>query len=414
MNTTRTHPLTPSRLTRPLLAKAWRDFFAYEDYSATPLWLRFGLTLVFAAAVAVPFTLLGFVMHASGEGAWRNLQGWAFWYGKNLVVSLAISITIFLLYAVLIPWLGQARLRRFSPLQKRVFFSAVPLVGLVVGWPLGLMLAGMEVATWLGLLVTQDDPNRLARVLLLVVLVSGVFNVIFSAKARQTEAERSAAEAQLRLLQGQIEPHFLFNTLANVHSLIDHDPPKAQHMLGAFTDYLRASLGDLRRDSVPLQDELALAHAYLRVQHTRMEERLRFDTHASAQTQGAVLPPLLLQPLVENAVQHGLEPQVNGGMVRINARVEGGQLVLEVVDDGAGLGQARAAGQRGNGMALSNLRQRLQARYGGAACLVLQPAGETGKGTGKGTGNDMGNDMGTGTGSGTRAVLRLPLERAAP
>jgi Histidine kinase len=389
MNTTHTaHPA----FNRPMLAKAWRDFFAYEDYSATPLWLRLFLTLLFAVAVAVPFTVLGFVLHASGDGAWRNLNGWAFWYGKNLIVSLSISITIFLLYAALIPALGQARLRRLTHGQKRLFFSSVPVVGLVIGWPLGLMLAGMDVASWMGLLVNNDDPNRLARTLLLLVLVSGVFNLIFSAKARQIEAERSAAEAQLRLLQGQIEPHFLFNTLANVHSLVDHDPPKAKQMLGAFTDYLRASLGDLRRDSVPLQAELDLARAYLRVQQTRMEERLRFDIQTSPEAASSLLPPLLLQPLVENAVQHGLEPQLSGGQVQIRAYLEDKQLVLDVLDSGTGLSKSLSNSTRaGHGLALANLRERLQTRYGAAASLVVQPASGS---------------------RGTHAVLRLPFEQA--
>jgi sensor histidine kinase YesM len=244
----------------------------------------------------------------------------------------------------------------------------------------------------MGLLVNNDDPNRLARTLLLVVLVSGVFNLIFSAKARQIEAERSAAEAQLRLLQGQIEPHFLFNTLANVHSLVDHDPPKAKQMLGAFTDYLRASLGDLRRDSVPLQAELDLARAYLRVQQTRMEERLRFDIQTSPEAASSLLPPLLLQPLVENAVQHGLEPQVSGGYVQIRAYLEDKQLVLDVLDSGTGLSKSLSSSTRaGHGLALANLRERLQTRYGAAASLVVQPASGS---------------------RGTHAALRLPFEQS--
>ena len=191
---------------------------------------------------------------------------------------------------------------------------------------------------------------------------------------QQALAEKRATEAQLRLLQAQIEPHFLFNTLANVVALIDHEPAKARQMLGAFTDYLRASLTGLRRDVGPLADELALAEAYLRVQQSRMEERLRFVIEADENVRAALLPPLLLQPLVENAVQHGLEPTLDGGTVRVQARAEGGELVIEVHDDGRGLhapprkaaGQRRGAGQHPR-TAGATLRQRPPAWRSSAA-----------------------------------------------
>jgi sensor histidine kinase YesM len=201
--------------------------------------------------------------------------------------------------------------------------------------------------------------------------ISLALHLFFAARTREIEAERRATDAQLRLLQAQIEPHFLFNTLANVHALVDVAPDQAKQMLGAFTDYLRASLGTLRRDLVPLADELALAEAYLRVQQVRMEDRLQWQIDADAMARSALLPPLLLQPLVENAVIHGLEPSVNGGTVRLLARVQGQQLLLEVRDDGRGLHAPRRAGSKpaGNGLAMQNLRDRLQTRYGAAATL---------------------------------------------
>jgi sensor histidine kinase YesM len=146
-------------------------------------------------------------------------------------------------------------------------------------------------------------------------------------------------------------------------------------MLGAFTDYLRASLGGLRRDEVTLGEELALAEAYLRVQATRMEERLRFSIEADEATRQAPLLPLLLQPLVENAVQHGLEPQVAGGTVSVFARTEGDEVVVEVRDDGRGLdASADTPLRRGAGLALANVRERLVSAFGADASLTLAPA----------------------------------------
>jgi sensor histidine kinase YesM len=165
-------------------------------------------------------------------------------------------------------------------------------------------------------------------------------------------------------------------------------------MLEAFVDYLRASLDKIRRDVAPLESELALAEAYLRLLSTRMEERLRYEIDVGEGLRQVPLPPLLLQPLVENAVQHGLEPKIEGGTVNIRARAEGPTLVLEVSDDG--LGPQASAGRNGvagNGLAMDNIRARLQSRYGSDASLALSA-----------------NIAGAG---GTRATLRLPIEPPA-
>jgi LytS/YehU family sensor histidine kinase len=223
------------------------------------------------------------------------------------------------------------------------------------------------------------------------VLLTFVFHQFFAVKARQMVAEKRAAEAQLRLLQGQIEPHFLFNTLAGVLSLIDHEPAKAKQMLHDFTEYLRTSLGQLRSDNGPLSQELDLAEHYLRLLGARMEDRLHWHIEADDAARRAWVPPLLLQPLVENAIHHGLEPQLAGGTVQVSARVQGRQLVLEVSDDGRGLdAPPRLGARKGSGMALQNIRERLQSRYGHLASLELLPARP-----------------------GTRVVMRLPLEGTA-
>ena len=168
-----------------------------------------------------------------------------------------------------------------------------------------------------------------------------------------------------------MEPHFLFNTLANVVSLIDADTPRAKAMLESFTDYLRASLGSLRKVEHTLGDELALVEAYLRIVQIRMDDRLSYRIDVPDALRSLTLPSLSLQPLVENAVVHGLEPTIAGGSVVIEARVaEGGTLNLTVTDDGRGFDTDERS-TRGSGTALANIRERLAQRYGERGTLTI-------------------------------------------
>lgn len=195
----------------------------------------------------------------------------------------------------------------------------------------------------------------------------------FSLKNRQIDAERRATEARLKLLQGQIEPHFLFNTLANVASLMEHDTRRARLMLESFVDYLRSSLGSLRVAAHTLGDELVLVDAYLRIIQLRMDTRLAYRIDVPDALRAWPLPALTLQPLVENAIAHGLEPKIEGGTVTITARLDGQQLVLNVTDDGQGLPHASQLGRSrtGSGSALANIRERLSEAHGSATSLVV-------------------------------------------
>lgn len=189
---------------------------------------------------------------------------------------------------------------------------------------------------------------------------------------QQSETERRALEAQLKLLQAQIEPHFLFNTLANVGSLIDSDPAAARRLLDRLNDWLRVALARARSDHALLSDELQLLENYLEILKVRFGDRLRWRVEADATARAVRFPPMLLQPLVENAVRHGIEPKVGGGELRIAARLEQGRLLLAVQDDGAGLSESSSGGA-----GLSNVRARLAALYGDAGRLTLEsnPAG---------------------------------------
>jgi sensor histidine kinase YesM len=204
-------------------------------------------------------------------------------------------------------------------------------------------------------------------------------------EARQNEqiaaTARLLAEARLRALQAQIEPHFLYNTLANVVSLIGPQPARAQHMLERFIDYLRASLAASRQERATLGAEADLIAAYLDVLAVRMGERLRYRIEVPDTLRAIPIAPMLLQPLVENAIAHGLEPKVEGGEVVLSAREEGGRLRLEISDTGAGLPAAPVRpAKQGGGVGLSNLRDRLRSLYGAEAQVQLlenQPCGVT-------------------------------------
>ena len=371
-----------------LLRLSWKGWISGDIDPVGPLWMQWMWTLLFAAGIALGFTLLGFAFNARGAD-WLNVSSWLHWYRINFTVSVTISVLIHLLFSLLIPLVGRARIRRFSPLQRGTFFMSVPLLGLGVGWPLGVWFVSDEARGW----VRLDSPGSIVGSAMLALSLSFVFFLYFSAKAQQAVAEKRATEAQLRLLQGQIEPHFLFNTLANVQALMDHEPARAKHMLHDFTEYLRASLATLRNDTVPLAQELQLAESYLRLLGARMEDRLHWTLTADDVARAVPVPPLLLQPLVENAVHHGLEPQLAGGSVHVLAEVQGHDLVLEVRDDGRGPDAPPRPGMRkGHGMALQNIRDRLQSRYGSGASLTLSA-----------------------THPGTRVLIRLPVVgHAAP
>lgn len=202
-------------------------------------------------------------------------------------------------------------------------------------------------------------------------------------EARQKEflasSARMLAEARLRALQAQIEPHFLYNTLANVVSLIGPRPAQAQHMLERFIDYLRASLAASRSEEVTLGSETRLIAAYLDVLAVRMGERLRYRIDLPDELRQFRIAPMLLQPVVENAIAHGLEPKVEGGEIVVSARVEGEYVAVRISDTGVGLNEA-APRKPGGGVGLSNLRERLRSLYGAGAKVELlenQPCGMT-------------------------------------
>jgi signal transduction histidine kinase len=190
------------------------------------------------------------------------------------------------------------------------------------------------------------------------------------AESERLQLARQTVEAQLKLMQAQIEPHFLFNTLASVQYLIETDPPAAGRMLGHLIDYLRAALPQLRASSSTIAKEVELARALLSIVAMRIGERLAFDTDVPAELAHHPFPPNLLISLVENAIKHGIEPAPDGGRVTIAARRVADRVAVSVADTGRGLD---ASAGRDAGVGLANVRERVAALYGSGGRFALEP-----------------------------------------
>ena len=264
---------------------------------------------------------------------------------------------------------------------------ALVLSGNLVGYLLG-TLAG---DSWFGWSSWGAGLSRTPlRASLLITLLAGIvisyyfYSVNKSAYLlrKMTEARQHANEARLKLLESQLEPHMLFNTLANLRALIGSDPQRAQVMLDHLIAYLRATLNGSRSSSHTLQAEFERLRDYLELMAIRMGPRLHYTLELPPELAQQTVPTLLLQPLVENSIKHGLEPKVEGGSIRVSARRSGDRLLLEVLDSGVGLGAEHTSGKDNSntgGFGLGQVRARLQAVYDAHAAidLVANSAGGT-------------------------------------
>lgn len=310
------------------------------------------------------------------------IRGRSFWVGMSYAIgiSLAIGYSIALLQWLLSRWLlrsdpENAALRGGWPGWR--WMMACILGGAFIGHELG----NLVVATLHGhrayLLIDATPRQWLigGGFTLLVSLVATLYfynrERVRSLELERAGIERQAAEAQLRALQSQLEPHMLFNTLAHLRVLIGLRPADAQVMLDELIAYLRATLQGSRRQQQPLSLEFERVADYLKLMQRRMGARLAVELQLPPELAKAQVPPLLLQPLVENAIQHGLEPHVDGGCLRVSAWRDGERLCLQVDDDGAGLGQSPSP--PGTGFGTQQVRERLATQYGASAGFELRP-----------------------------------------
>jgi hypothetical protein len=338
-------------------------------------------TLIFSSVVALMLTAFEI---ATGAGA-RALRDLPATLGISNLIGAMVYGGLFVLNHSLDGWV-----RRLHGVRRMALYVALMAVCVPLGIGLGNALVGG--ANPLIVLARRDVWTQS----LVIAALMGLFMyLVHRAAERRVHAARAGAhqqelmatgarllaEARLRALQAQIEPHFLYNTLANVVSLIGTQPAQAQHMLERFIDYLRASLAASRGDQATLGSEAALLAAYLDVLAVRMGERLRYRIEVPEALRGFAIAPMLLQPVVENAICHGLEPKVEGGEIVIGAEIREGRVCVTVSDTGAGLsGSGEASAKPGGGVGLSNLRERLHSLYGVAARVELmenQPCGVT-------------------------------------
>jgi sensor histidine kinase YesM len=187
--------------------------------------------------------------------------------------------------------------------------------------------------------------------------------------------KRQVVEARMAAMQAQVEPHFLFNTLASIDHLIEVDPPRASRMQKNLIALLRASMPAMREAAATLGRELQVVRPYLEILKVRMEDRLRAEVSVAEGLYSADFPPMMLQSLVENAIKHGLEPKPEGGTLRVDAEVAHGKLVVTVADTGVGFGRAATAG---TGTGLNSIRERLKLIYGAEAELRIVGNSPTG------------------------------------
>jgi two-component system, LytTR family, sensor kinase len=215
----------------------------------------------------------------------------------------------------------------------------------------------------------------------LIAGVSAALGYADQARKREHEAmdlelhsaqlETSLAEARLRLLHGQLNPHFLFNTFNTISALTETDPRTARQVMGRLGTLLRASLDHAGRQEVTLREELVFLEDYLSIERLRFEDRLAVDVHVENGTSDARVPTFILQPLVENAIRHGTAARVRGGHVRVSARTVGTRLILEVEDNGLGLPPGWRLEDHA-GIGLSNIARRLEELYGAEQAFTVR------------------------------------------
>jgi sensor histidine kinase YesM len=290
-------------------------------------------------------------------------------YLDLLVSALCLSYTITLLYTLFGNLRGLKIRREVLQGLAVVFgsFLGVLLIGVVKGRDLVVMftekLSGVMLTMAIGIgfgtiavagaLLRERQAQERAR--------------LHEAEAARQRLEKNVLHAQLQLMQAQVEPHFLFNTLANVQHLVESDAPAATRMLESLIQYLRAAMPQMREESTNLGREVDMASAFLEIHRMRMGARLDFSIDVPEALRLRDFPPMMLISLVENAIKHGIDPCCDCGSITIRARAEGGRLTVSVADTGEGVQP-----QSGSGVGLTNIRERLKALYGTGARLVFE------------------------------------------
>lgn len=316
-------------------------------------------TTIFCLAIGIVLWLLG-----AAEPLWASL-----------VISFCIGYGI-----------NTASLLLTPTLERWLRPHPAALLATLTGLFFGLVAAGLLTTGQLLFFITEEYRN-----VLILGLFFGAIGITFFAtsermhvaesklielQAKQLRHEKQQLETQLRLLQAQIEPHFLFNTLSTVISMIRDHPDDAEQMLLHLTTLFRASLSRTRSEQIRLKEELEIVTALLEISRIRMGERLRYRIELDDSLLELPLPPLLLQPLVENAIKHGIEPAEAGGEIVLSITQHENNLIVEVSDTGHDTSQS--ADSAGTGTGVANIQARLAALFGADASLHLAPRSPSG------------------------------------
>jgi len=313
------------------------------------------ITIGFNTLIAIFLTYIGY-----GQG-----------FSLNFIFSQ--SIGLFICACVLF---GEYFFQSRSPARNALLIAAAIITGTVAGSFLASALTGIPLS-----LMWQGEPISLLQLLFLGLLFGSIITYFFSSREKIAQAqaliqeerikrlslEKEGLETRLQLLQAQVEPHFLFNSLSNILSLLDTDAGRGKEMLADLIRYLRASLSRTRGKTATLEQEMELIRAYMNIYKVRMGDRLRYRIEIPDHLKARPFPPMLIQPLVENAIRHGLEPKIEGGEISIMAQENEDYLRLAVSDTGIGLDEKTPAG-----IGLSNIRERLQTLFNGRGRLILE------------------------------------------
>lgn len=307
----------------------------------------------------------GVLAYVAVAAAGYFLLGWRGWLQYMTELWVAYAITFLLLM-----WLRQIFPQWVPTRPLIVVLVAGPLFGALLATPVALLPSAPEARTGFAVAGHVAVGFLFASTLALMQIS---FGLVLARQRRQADLrqrqillEREVLATRLAMLQAQIEPHFLYNSLANVQVLTRSNPAAADTMLTHLIDYLRAAVPAMRGGESTLGRELALAQAYLSVMQFRMGERLRFSVTSPPELAQHPLPPTVIGTLIENAIKHGLEPAARGGRIDVRAWADNDRLLIEVADTGIGF-----TASAGSGVGLANARERLSLLYGDAAELDL-------------------------------------------
>jgi sensor histidine kinase YesM len=336
---------------------------------------NFIYTLIMNTLFALFFTLLAYVFSAKAK-----LTDFPEIFGNNLIISTIIGFGFWAVFHFIGPLLRIINRQHFAILT--LTYASIGTV-IVTGalWAYAIVTGRTGMQNWIG---SREQFFTSFVISLVISLVMGLLwkrrreeltaqIALAEEQERAEAAQRAASEANLRALQAQIEPHFLFNTLANVTSLIHSKPDDAKRMLEDFIAYLRATLATTREQQTTLGSEFAMMQKFLSILEIRMGHRLQIRLDLPADLGHAVLPPMLLQPLIENAIKHGLEPKMEGGLLELKAERMGESLRIAVTDTGLGFSSTPS-----NGIGLKNVRERIAKLYDGNGSVSIeenQPCG---------------------------------------